>query len=151
MNWIRKVLKEFKEFAIKGDAITLAIGVLIGTAFKTVIDSLVKDIILPPVNFFTQKVDFSTLYFVLGRNQYSSLTEAENAGAIVIKYGNFITELVVFVITAFAIFLFVYKFQQMLNKKKQDEKKTSPMTKCSYCQMDVSSKATKCPYCTSKL
>jgi large conductance mechanosensitive channel len=151
MNWIRKVLKEFKDFAVKGDAITLAVGVLIGTAFKTVIDSFVKDIVLPPINFFTQRVDFTTLYFVLGRKQYSSLSEAEEAGAIVIKYGNFITELIVFLITAFAIFLFVYKFQQMLNRKAQDEKKVSPTKKCKYCQMEVSAKATKCPHCTSTL
>jgi large conductance mechanosensitive channel len=151
MGLIRRILKEFKEFAVKGDAITLAVGVLIGTAFKTVIDSLVKDIILPPINFFTQKVDFTTLYFVLGRKQYPSLSEAEEAGAIVIKYGNFITELIVFLITAFAIFLFVYKFQQMINRRDEAEKKKKPVRKCKFCQMEISAKATRCPHCTSQL
>ncbi len=151
MSGIRKVIKEFKEFAVKGDAITLAIGVLIGTAFKTVMDSLVKDIILPPINFFTQRVDFSNLYFVLGRTQYDSLAEAEAAGAVVIKYGNFITELIVFLITALAIFFFVYKFQQALAKKEQSEKKTKPTRKCPYCYMEISTKATKCGFCTSKV
>lgn len=151
MSRVKKVLKEFKDFAVKGDAITLAIGVLIGTAFKSVIDSLVKDIILPPINFFTQKVDFSNLFFVVGRTQYDSLEEAEAAGAVVIRYGNFITELIIFLITAFAIFLFVYKFQQMLSRKEKEDKKSSPTRKCEYCRMDISTKATRCPYCTSKL
>lgn len=151
MNGIRKVLKEFREFAVKGDAITLAIGVLIGTAFKTVMDSLVKDIILPPINFFTQRVDFSNLYFVLGRTQYESLSDAEAAGAVVIKYGNFITELIVFLITALAIFFFVYKFQQALTKSEQTEKKAKPIRKCPHCYMEVSTKATKCGFCTSKI
>jgi len=151
MGGIRKVIKEFKEFAVKGDAITLAIGVLIGTAFKTVMDSLVKDIILPPINFFTQRVDFSNLYLVLGRDQYESLADAEAAGAVVIKYGNFITELIVFFITALAIFFFVYKFQQALTKKEQSEKKTKPTRKCPHCYMEISTKATKCGFCTSKV
>lgn len=147
----KKLFNEFKDFASKGDVISLAIGVVIGTSFKGVIDSFVSDIIMPPISFLTSKVDFSNLYISLNGNKYQSIVQAKEVGAAVISYGNFLNQLIIFLITAFAIFLFVYKVQTMIKGKKKDGSLKENSKKCKYCDMNISIKATKCPYCTSKV
>ena len=147
----KKLFSEFKDFASKGDVISLAIGVVIGTSFKGVIDSLVSDIIMPPISFLTSKVDFGNLFIALNGHTYTSLSQAKEAGAVVISYGNFLNQLIIFLITAFAIFLFVYKVQTMVKGKKKDGTLKENTKHCKYCDMSISIKATKCPYCTSKV
>lgn len=147
----KKLFNEFKDFASKGDVISLAIGVVIGGAFKGVIDSLVSDIIMPPISFLTTKFDLSSLYFALNGKKYESLQVAKDAGVAVISYGNFLNQLIVFLITAFAIFIFVYKVQTMIKGKKKDGSLKENSKNCKYCDMKISIKANKCPYCTSKL
>ncbi len=153
MDKVRKTLKEFKDFAAKGDAISLAIGVVIGGAFKGVIDSLVNDIIMPPISFITAKIDFSNLFWTLSRGNYDTYEKAKEAGAIVIRYGSFLNQLLIFLITAFVIFITINKFQQMITKKEADEaiQKQKTTKKCKHCLMEIPIKATKCGFCTSSV
>lgn len=146
----KKWFTEFKDFAIKGDMISLAIGIVIGTAFKGVIDSLVNDIIMPPISALTSKVNFSNLYISLN-GSYESLDAARQANAVVLTYGNFINQLIIFFITAFAIFVFVYKLQTAMKGKTKDGEVKVTTKRCKFCDSEISIKATKCPNCTSNL
>ena len=147
----KKLFIEFKDFASKGEVISLAIGVVIGSAFKGIIDSLVNDIIMPPISFLTSKVDFSKLYVSLNGSSYENIAQAREASAPVLAYGNFINQVIIFLITAITIFLFVYKLQSLVKGKKKDGTIKIDTKNCSYCDMKISIKATKCPYCTSKI
>ena len=151
------MLKEFKEFALKGNVMDLAVGVIIGAAFQSIITSLVEDIIMPLINSVTGKVDFSDLTFTLGQSQ--------------IRYGTFITAVVNFLIVAFSIFLvvrYINKLNTKLEKMKQEEldrlvregkikrretdKEEAPTTKvCPFCYTEININATRCPHCTSEL
>lgn len=144
--------KEFKEFAVKGNAIDLAVGVIIGAAFGGVISSLVKDIIMPPLGLITGGLDFSNQFVVLKHApngaSYTTPAEAAKAGAITWNYGNFITLLINFIIVAFAIFLLV----KALNALKRPTPASPAITKdCPACTMSIPVKATRCPHCTSEL
>ncbi len=145
----RKLAEEFKDFATKGDIFTMAVGIMLGTAFKDLIDSLVNDIISPPIAFLTSGIDFSTLFFTIGRNHYETIQEAKEAGAVVITYGNFINTFISFFITAVVLFIFLKQFNKIFSKKEKQEKKTTK--KCPYCFTDINILATRCPNCTSKL
>jgi len=149
MTKTKKFMKDFKNFATKGDILTLAIGIMIGTAFKDLIDSLVKDIISPPIGFLTSGLDFSDLFFVLGRTQYDTLEQAREAGAIAITYGNFINTIISFLITALVLFLFVNQAKKLFVKEEKKVKRNTK--KCPYCFSEINIKATRCPSCTSKL
>jgi large conductance mechanosensitive channel len=128
------MFKEFKEFAIKGNAFDLAVGVIIGAAFGKIVSSLVSDVIMPAVGLLLGKVNFSTLAFTVGSST--------------IKYGSFIQAIVDFVIIAFVIFLMV----KQINKFKKEPAIVAPTTKeCGYCKMVIAKGATKCPHCTSQL
>lgn len=118
-----KLKDEFKDFALKGATIGTAVGIMLGGALGSVINSLVKDILTPPIAYLTSGLDFSNLYIVLGRNTYATLQEAQTAGAAIIYYGNFINAFISFVITALALFFFVYKITQWLTREKKEEKK----------------------------
>lgn len=144
--------KEFKEFAVKGNAIDLAVGVIIGAAFGGVISSLVKDIIMPPLGLLTGGLDFSNQFVVLkhapGGATFATPAEAVKAGAITWNYGNFITLLINFLIVAFAIFLVV----RAINKMKRPAPAAEPVSKdCPACAMTIPIKATRCPHCTTEL
>ncbi|KUK67301.1 MAG: Large-conductance mechanosensitive channel [candidate division WS6 bacterium 36_33] len=115
------IKKEFKEFAFKEATFGAAIGIMIGAALKDVINSLVTDILTPPINFLTSGVDFTNLYFVLGKGQYESLSSAEEAGAVVIRYGNFLNEFISFLITAIILFVLTYQITKLLSKAKKEE------------------------------
>lgn len=145
------MFKEFKEFAIKGNAIDLAVGVIIGAAFGGVVTSLVKDILMPPIGLLTGGLDFSNKFLVLkdapNATFFANPTDAVKAGAITWNYGNFITVIINFIIVAFCIFLLVRAINQM---KRAPE--AAPTTKdCPACQMSIPIKATRCPHCTSEL
>jgi large conductance mechanosensitive channel len=144
------MLKEFRDFAIKGNVIDLAIGIIIGTAFGRIVTSLVTDIIMPPLGVLLGKVDFSNLYINLSGKAYASLADAKTAGAATINYGMFINTIIDFVIVAFVIFLMVRGINRM--KKAPAPAPVIPNTKeCPFCYTQIPLKATRCPNCTSEL
>lgn len=144
------VLKEFREFAVRGNVIDLAVGVIIGAAFGKIVDSLVKDVIMPPIGMMTGKVDFSNLYWNLGDTQYTSLAEAQQAGAPTINYGMFINNIIQFLIVAFAVFLMVRSINRM--RRPAETTETASETKqCPYCMSSIAILATRCPQCTSDI
>jgi len=144
------MLKEFKAFAMRGNVMDLAVGVIIGAAFGAVVTSLVGDIIMPPIGMVMGNVDFKDLFFSLDGMVYKSLDEAKKAGAPVVAYGNFINTIVNFLIVAFAIFILV---KQMNRFTKPAPAAPAPaITKdCPYCGMSIPLKAVRCPQCTSDL
>jgi len=142
------MLKAFKEFAMKGNVLDLAVGFIIGAAFGKIVTSLVADIIMPPIGLILGKVDFSGLFVSLSGKSYATLAEAKAAGAPTLNYGIFLNNVVDFVIVAFAVFLIV----QMVNKWNKPAPAAAPATKeCSYCASSIPLKATRCPNCTSEL
>jgi large conductance mechanosensitive channel len=143
------MLKEFKEFAMKGNIIDLAVGVIIGGAFGKIITSLVSDIIMPLVGMLIGKVDFSSLFFALGSGDYKTVQEAKDAGVATVNYGLFINNIVDFLIVAFSIFIVVKQVNRIFRKKEEGSVNTKKQ--CKYCYTDININATKCPNCTSEL
>jgi large conductance mechanosensitive channel len=144
------MIKEFREFAMRGSVIDLAVGIIIGGAFGNIVSSLVNDIIMPPVGLLLGRVDFSNLFINLTQSKYESLADAQAAGAATINYGVFFNTLIEFVIVAFAIFLVVRQMNRM--RKQAQEPKPEPTTKdCPYCLSSIPLNATRCPHCTSQL
>lgn len=140
---------EFKKFALKDSTLTVAIGLMLGTAVKSVVDSLVKDILTPPIGKLISGIDFSNLYIALSPQKFNSLQEAQEAGAVVITYGNFINNLISFLITALVLYFIVYTGQKFTKKEtKKKEKKTKI---CPYCKSEIPKDAKKCAFCTSEL
>jgi large conductance mechanosensitive channel len=142
--------KEFKEFAVKGSAVDLAVGVIIGAAFGSIVNSLVKDVIMPPISLLTGGLDFSNKFVVLraakdGSVMFNTPADAVKAGAITWNYGNFITLVINFLIVAGAVFLLV----RAVNKVRQPT--VAKEKDCPACAMKVPLKATRCPHCTSEL
>ena len=147
------VWKEFKAFAIKGNMVDLAIGVVIGAAFGKVVESLVRDIVMPPISLLTGGINFENKFVVLkpardGTAIFNSLEAAQKAGATTWAWGNFVTLLINFAIVAFAVFLVV----KALNKMKRPNPASPPAAKdCPFCAMTIPVKAARCPHCTSEL
>jgi large conductance mechanosensitive channel len=147
--------KEFKEFAIKGNVLDMAVGIIIGAAFGTIVRSIVDDIIMPPIGIIIGNVDFSAIFILLKEGNtpppYNTLVEAKNAGAVVLAFGNFINNIISFIIVAFSVFIMVKSINQ-LRRKEEDIPVAAPITKdCPYCYSNISIKATRCPSCTSEL
>ncbi|HHD2752421.1 TPA: large conductance mechanosensitive channel protein MscL [Clostridium perfringens] len=145
--------KEFKEFAMKGNVMDLAIGVVIGGAFGKIVTSLVNDIIMPLVGRLVGKVDFSNLYINLSGQNFNSLQEAQAAGAATINYGLFLNNLVNFLIISFSIFIVIKQINKLKNfsMKKQEIEDKATEKDCPYCFTKIDIKATRCPNCTSTL
>ena len=146
------MFKEFKEFAIKGNAVDLAVGVVIGAAFGSIVTSLVKDILMPPIGLLTGGLDFSNKFLVLknasGGAAFATPVDAVKAGAITWNYGNFVTLVINFIIVAFCIFLVV----KAMNKMKKPSPTAAPVAKdCPACAMSIPIRATRCPHCTTEL
>ena len=145
------MLKEFKEFAIKGNVMDLAIGVIIGAAFGKIVTAFVEDIIMPLIGMLTGGVNFADKFILLSTSKgtaFSSLAEAKKAGAAVLAYGDFINVVLNFIIIAFVIFLMV----KQINRLKRDPEPTVPNTKdCPFCTTPIALTATRCPQCTSQL
>jgi large conductance mechanosensitive channel len=142
------VFKEFKEFAMKGNVIDMAVGIIIGAAFGRIITSLVTDIITPPIGLALGKVDFSSLFLNISGTQYATLAQAKAANAATINYGLFLNAVFDFIIVAFVIFLMI----RQINRLKKPEPVAAPSTKdCPYCISAIPLKATRCPNCTSEL
>ena len=142
------MLKEFKEFAMKGNVLDMAIGVIIGAGFGKIVSSLVGDILMPPIGKLMGNMDFSSLFVALDGNAYASLTAAKAAGAPTINYGIFLNTIIDFVIVAFVIFLLV----KQMNRLKKEAPAAAPSTReCPYCKTQIPLGATRCPACTSDL
>jgi large conductance mechanosensitive channel len=142
------MFREFKEFISRGNVIDLATAVVIGAAFGKIVDSLVKDVIMPPIGLVLNRVDFSNLFINLGPGDYGSLADAQAAGAPTINYGNFINQVISFVIVAFAIFLII----KQANRFRRAAEPAAPTDKvCPRCVMKIPLGATRCPHCTSDL
>jgi large conductance mechanosensitive channel len=147
------MFKEFKEFAMRGNVVDMAVGIIIGAAFGTVIKSLVADIIMPPIGLLLGNVDFANLFILIkGGNPpgpYLALAEAQKAGAVTINYGAFINTIISFLIVAFAVFLLIRSINRM---KKPEEAPAAATTKeCPYCLSTIPVQATRCAHCTSEL
>ena len=144
------LVKEFKAFAMRGNVIDLAIGVIIGAAFGKIVSSLVSDIIMPPIGMVVGQLDFKDLFLDLSGKDFPSLAEARAAGAPVIAYGAFLTVLIDFLIVAFVIFLMVRQLNKLLAPK--GPAPATPTTKpCPFCKSVIALEATRCPHCTSDL
>jgi len=145
------MLKEFKEFAMKGNVLDMAVGIIIGVAFGGIIKSLVSDIIMPPIGLLLGGVDFSDIFVNLSGGDYASLTAAKEAGAATINLGVFLNTVFNFLIVAFAIFLLI-RAMNRLQKKEEPVPEPEPTTKeCSYCYSTIPIKAVRCGHCTSQL
>ncbi len=148
-----KMLKEFKEFAMRGNVVDMAVGIIIGAAFGAIVKSLVDDVLMPPIGLVLGNVDFSNLFWVVKEGAaaapYASLTAAQEAGAVTINYGVFINAVISFLIVAFAVFLLIRAINRL---KREDESPAAPTTKaCPFCDSSISIKAKRCPSCTSEL
>jgi len=142
--------KEFKEFALRGSVLDLAIGIIIGAAFGKIITSFVTDVLMPPIGLVLGRVDFANLFISLSGTPYATLADAQAAGAATINYGIFINTVLDFIIVAFVIFLLIRQINRM--KRKEAATPAAPTTKeCPYCFSTIPIKATRCPNCTSEL
>ena len=148
------MLKEFKEFAMRGNVVDMAVGIIIGAAFGTIVKSLVADVIMPPIGLLLGNVDFSNLFIVLKQGAtagpFATIAEAQKAGAVTINYGMFANTVISFLIVAFAVFLLI----RALNKLQREEEVPleEPTTKeCPHCLSTIPIKATRCGHCTSEL
>ena len=148
------MLKEFKEFALRGNVVDMAVGIIIGAAFGTIVKSLVDDIIMPPIGLLLGGVDFANLFALLKGGDpsgpYASLADAQAAGAVTINYGVFFNSVISFVIVTCVMFLLIRAINQL--KKEEEPPPAEPTTKeCAYCLSSIAIKATRCPHCTSEL
>lgn len=148
------MLKEFREFAMRGNVLDMAVGIIIGAAFGTIVNSLVQDVIMPPIGLLLGNVDFSNIFVVLKEGKvvgpYASVAAAKSAGAVTINFGVFVNTIITFLIVAFAVFLLVRTINRL--KRQGQVPPPVPTTKeCTYCFSSIPIKATRCPQCTSEL
>jgi large conductance mechanosensitive channel len=143
------MLKEFRDFVARGNVVDLAVAVVIGAAFGKIIDSLVKDIIMPPIGMVLGKVDFANLFIDLSGQNYATLADAQAAGAPTINYGAFINTIISFMIVAFAIFMVLKQIERY--RRTADDAATPTTRACPHCLMMIPVGATRCPHCTSAL
>jgi large conductance mechanosensitive channel len=148
------MLKDFKEFAMRGNVVDMAVGIVIGAAFGTIVKSFVDDVLMPPIGLLLGNVDFSNLFITLkdgakAAGPYASLVAAKAAGAVTLNVGLFINTVISFIIIAFAVFLVIKGVNRM---KREKAPPAEPATKeCPFCRSTIALKATRCPHCTSEL
>ena len=148
------MLKEFKEFVMRGNVVDMAVGIVVGAAFGTIVKSFVDDIIMPPIGLLTGGMDFADLFVLLKAGSpvgpYASLADAQAAGAVTINFGVFINSLVIFLIVALVMFLLIRGINRL--KREEEAPSAEPTTKeCPHCLSEIPIKATRCPQCTSHL
>ena len=148
------MLKEFKEFAMKGNVVDMAVGVIIGAAFGSIVKSLVEDVIMPPIGLLLGNVDFSNLFFIIkhgaAAGPYASIVEARKAGAVTVNYGLFLNTIISFIIVAFTVFLLVKTINRL--RRQEETPQEEPQTKeCPFCLLAIPAKAVKCGHCTTEL
>lgn len=145
---MKKFANEFKDFIAKGNVVDMAVGVVVGGAFGKIVTSLVEDIIMPPISKLLSGVNVQEMFYALDGNKYATLQEARDAAAPIIAYGNFIQNIINFLIIALVIFIVI---KQVAKVRPQDEG-PAPTTKvCPYCKSEIPVEAVKCPHCTSDL
>lgn len=148
------MLKEFREFAMRGNVVDMAVGIIIGAAFGTIVNSLVADVIMPPIGLLLGQVDFTNLFWTLREGEmagpYAALADAQAAGAVTVNYGLFINTIISFLIVAFAVFLLIRGINRM-ERESGAEPEVATTKECPYCFSEISIKATRCPSCTSQL
>ncbi|MFP3869063.1 MAG: large-conductance mechanosensitive channel protein MscL [Desulfobacteraceae bacterium] len=147
------MLKEFKEFALRGNVVDMAVGIIIGAAFGTIVNSLVNDILMPPIGLLLGNVDFSDIFLTLKAGKipgpYFSLAEAQAAGAVTLNFGTFMNTVISFLIVAFSVFFVIRSINRL---RRQEEAPAEATTKeCPYCFTTIPIQATRCPHCTSEL
>jgi large conductance mechanosensitive channel len=142
--------KEFRDFAMRGNVVDLAVGIIIGAAFGKIVTSLVSDILMPPLGVLLGKVDFSNLFIDLSGKHFASLADAKTAGAATINYGIFINNIIDFLIVAFAVFLLVKQLNRFAPKPAPAPAPVATK-ECGYCKTAIPAAATRCPNCTSQL
>jgi large conductance mechanosensitive channel len=145
---------EFKKFIMRGNVIDLAVGVIVGGAFQSIVKSLVDDVVMPVISLATKGINFADLFIALDGGEYATLAAAQEAGAATLNYGNFISAILNFLIMAFVVFLLVKGINTVAEKTKKpaEEAPAEPTTKeCPYCKSEIAIGATKCPNCTSDL
>jgi large conductance mechanosensitive channel len=150
------MLKDFKAFITRGNVVDMAVGIIVGAAFGTIVSSLVKDVIMPPIGLVLGKIDFSNLTIVLKKGttagQYSSLAAAQSAGAVTLNYGLFLNTIISFLIIAFVVFFLIVKPIAKMQAPKKAAAPPAPTTKeCPFCYTNIPIKATRCPNCTSPI
>jgi large conductance mechanosensitive channel len=147
------MLQEFKQFAMRGNVVDMAVGIIIGGAFGTIVKSLVSDVIMPPIGLLLGGVDFSELFITLKEGAttgpYATLASAQEAGAVIISYGLFINSVISFLIVAFAVFLLIKSLNKLQIEKPAAADETTK--ECPFCMSTIAIKATRCPNCTSTL
>ncbi len=148
------MFKEFKEFAMRGNVVDMAVGIVIGAAFGTIVKSVVADIIMPPIGLLLGNIDFADLFVVIKEGAtagpFATLAEAKEAGAVTINYGVFINTIISFIIIAFAVFLLIRSINRL--KREEEAPPEEPTTKeCPYCFSTIAIKATRCAFCTAEL
>ncbi|MGE5474158.1 MAG: large conductance mechanosensitive channel protein MscL [Ignavibacteriales bacterium] len=142
--------KEFKEFAMKGNVIDLAVGVIIGGAFGKIVSSLVSDVITPLIGLLLGKLDFTNLFIALGNGNFKTLADAKKAGVATLNYGLFLNNILDFLIVAFSIFIVIRQINRF-SKKKEQEPEPAKIKECKYCFSEIHIDASRCPHCTSEL
>ena len=153
----KNLANEFKKFAMRGNVIDMAVGIIIGAAFGKIVDSLVKDVIMPPIGLLLGKVDFSNLFVVLRDGAtpapYNSLAAAQEAGAVTMNLGLFVNAIISFLIVAFAVFILIKAINELQAKmdKKEAQEVVKTTKSCPYCCSEIPLNATRCPNCTSEL
>jgi large conductance mechanosensitive channel len=146
----KTMLKEFKEFIMRGNVMDMAVGIIIGAAFGKIVSSFVNDVLMPPIGLLLGKVDFSSLFITLSSQSFATLEEAKKAGAVTIRYGIFINTIIDFIIVALAIFLMIRQVNRF--SRKPEAAPAAPTTKdCPFCLSVIPLKAVRCPHCTSEL
>jgi len=144
------MLKEFKEFAMRGSVLDMAVGIIMGAAFGGIVNSFVNDILMPPIGLVLGRVDFSNLFIALTGPQYATVAQARAAGAATINYGVFMNTVINFLIVAFAVFLLIRQVNRL--RRQPEPVPAAPTTKeCPYCYSGIPIKAVRCPHCTSEL
>lgn len=154
MSKVKGFGSEFKKFIMRGNVIDLAVGVIVGGAFQAIVKSLVDDIVMPVISLATKGVDLANWFVALDGKEYATLEAAQEAGAAVLSYGNFISAILNFLIMAFVVFLLIKGINTISEKtkKKEEEAPAEPTTKeCPFCKSEIAIEASRCPHCTSQL
>ena len=149
MDGSKKALTNFKDFALKGNVIDMAVGVIIGAAFGKIVTSIVNDVLMPIISMITGKIDFTNLFVALDGNTYATLEQAKAAGVATLNYGLLITTIIDFIIVALSIYIVINNLQKIGKKKEETPVKNTKQ--CPYCKTDIHKDAVKCPNCTSDI
>lgn len=148
---MKRFIEEFKQFAFKGNMIELAVGMIIGSAFTSLVNSIVKDLVMPVISLVTGRIDFTNMFIPLAGQTTKVYADAAAEGAV-LAYGSFLTQLIQFLIMALVVFVVVKQMNRLLSVKKAEEAPMAPKTKtCPYCKSEIALDATRCPHCTSQL